>query len=73
MVPILIGPQGILKSTAVRDLAPLPEFFVTMKFDDKDDMNARLMRGRLVVELPELSGPHTRELEAIKAFITPHA
>lgn len=70
MVPIFINGQGNLKSTAVGALAPSPEFFVTMKLDDRDDNLSRLMRGRLVVELPELSGLHTRELEAIKAFIT---
>lgn len=70
MVPILINGQGNLKSTAVGAISPVADFFVTMKLDDRDDNLSRLMRGRLVVELPELSGLHTRELEAIKAFIT---
>lgn len=70
MVPILVGPQGCGKSTGVAALSPDPEFFTEVSFAEKDDDLARKMRGRLVAEIGELRGLHTRELEAIKAFVT---
>lgn len=70
MVPILIGNQGARKSTAVKYMVPSEEFFTELSFDEKDDDLARKMRGRLMGELGELRGLHTKELESIKAFIT---
>lgn len=70
MVPILVGAQGAGKSSAVAAMAPAPEFFCEVSFHEKDEDLARKMRGRLVAELGELRGLHTRELESIKAFIT---
>lgn len=70
MVPILVGEQGIRKSTAVAALVPAPEFFTEVSFNEKDDDLSRRMRGRLVAEIGELRGLHTKELESIKAFIT---
>lgn len=70
MVPILVGEQGAGKSRAVAALAPSPEFFAEVSLHEKDDNLSRLMRGRLVAELGELRGLHSKELESIKAFIT---
>lgn len=70
MVPILVGGQGVGKSTAIEAMAPAPEFFVEVSFQEKDDDLARKMRGRLLAEIGELRGLHTKELESIKAFVT---
>lgn len=70
MVPILVGAQGAGKSTAVAAMVPSPEFFAEISFNEKDEDLARKMRGRLVAEIGELRGLHTKELETIKAFIT---
>lgn len=70
MVPILIGEQGLMKSSAVQAMAPYADCFTEAKLDDRDDNLSRQLRGKLVVELPELTGLHTRELESIKAWIT---
>lgn len=70
MVPILVGAQGAGKSTAVAAIAPAVEFFCEVSFHEKDEDLARKMRGRLVAEIGELRGLHTKELETIKAFIT---
>jgi predicted P-loop ATPase len=70
MVPILIGEQGALKSSSVAAMVPSPDFFTEVSFHEKDDDLARKMRGRLLAEIGELRGLHTRELESIKAFIT---
>lgn len=70
MALILKGAQGTIKTTAIEALAPAPEYFCEVNFNEKDDDLARKMRGCLVAEITELRGMHTRELEVIKAFIT---
>lgn len=70
MVPILVGEQGSGKSTGVAAMAPALDFFSEVSFHEKDEDLARKMRGRLVAEIGELRGLHTKELETIKAFIT---
>ncbi|WP_363322356.1 VapE domain-containing protein [uncultured Gilliamella sp.] len=70
MVPILVGEQGCGKSTGVAAISPSPDYFCEVSFAEKDDDLARKMRGRLVGEIGELRGLHSKELETIKAFIT---
>lgn len=70
MVPILVGEQGCGKSTGVAALSPSLDYFCEISFTEKDEDLARKMRGRLVAEIGELRGLHTKELETIKAFIT---
>lgn len=69
MVPILSGPQGQGKSSAIEAMAPDPECFVEIKFDDREENTIRMMRGRVLAEIAELQGLHTRDLESIKAFV----
>lgn len=70
MVPILVGPQGAGKSTAVMAMVPAPEHYVEIDFAAKEDDLARKMRGALVAEFAELKGLRGREIEHVKAFIT---
>lgn len=70
MVPILVSSQGKLKSTVISALAPAQEHFCEIAFSENEDNLARKMRGKLVAEIGELRGLHTKELESIKAFIT---
>ena len=70
MVPILVGRQGAGKSSGVAAMSPAPDFFAEISFHEREEDLARKMRGRLVGEIGELRGLHTRELEHIKAFIT---
>lgn len=70
MVPILVGPQGIKKSSSIAALVPDSAFFTEVSFAEKDDDLSRKMRGKLVAEIGELRGLHTKELESIKAFVT---
>ena len=69
MVPVLIGDQGVMKSTSVKALAPMPEQFVEIDLSSKDDDISRALRGILVVELGELKGLKTRAAESIKSWI----
>ena len=70
MVPILAGAQGVGKSRGVAALAPGPDLATAMSFHEPETERARKMRGVLVVELAELQGLRTRDLEEIKAWIT---
>ena len=70
MVPILVGSQGVGKSSGVSAMVPDMQFFAEISFSEKDDNLARLMRGRLIAEIGELRGLNTKDLESIKAFVT---
>jgi hypothetical protein len=70
MMPILVGGQGVGKSSGVAALVPSEDFFFEMDFNRKEEDLARQMRGRLVAEVGELKGLHSREIEHIKAYIT---
>lgn len=69
IVPILVGAQGLRKSTAVAAMSPNPDWFCEISFHEKEDVLARLMRGKAVAEIAELNGLRTKEIEAIKAFL----
>lgn len=70
MVPVLVGDQGIRKSTGVKAMAPAQDFFTEISLGDKEDDLSRKMRGTLVAEIGELRGLHSREVEHIKQFVT---
>lgn len=70
MVPILVGAQGLGKSSAIAAMVPSVEHFVEIAFTEKEDDLSRKMRGKLIAEIGELRGLHTKEIEGIKAFIT---
>lgn len=70
MALILIGAQGIGKSSAVAALVPSPDHFCEISLIDRDDDLARKMRGRLVGEIGELRGLNSRDLNEIKNFIS---
>lgn len=71
MIPVLIGAQGARKSTFVKAICP-PDFnwHNNLSFDEKDFDLARLTRGKVIIELPELRGLNSRGEEHIKAWIT---
>ncbi len=70
MAPVAVGEQGARKSSAVAALAPAEDFFATMDLSTSDDNMARLMRGKLVIELDELKGLSTRDADFIKSLMT---
>lgn len=70
MAPILVGPQGELKTSAIKAMAPAPEFYASIALDAHDADTSRLLRGTLVAELEELRGLNSRGVEAIKAWLT---
>lgn len=69
MAPILIGGQGLGKSTAIAALAPIPDVFVDFNLAADDEKRVRLIKGKLVAELGEMRGLWGSQIEDIKAFI----
>jgi predicted P-loop ATPase len=70
MVPVLVGPQGVRKSSGIAAMSPAEDFFAEFDLEAKDEDKARKMRGCLVGELAELRGLQTRDRESILAWIT---
>ena len=70
MVPVLIGRQGVGKSTTVQSLVPSPDQYVELRLDEPDDVIARKLRGVLVAELAEMRGLRAADVDRVKAFIT---
>ena len=70
MVVILVGGQGVGKSTAAAALSPNRDFFGELSFGEKDADQSRAIRGKLILELSELRGLKTRDAESIKGLIT---
>jgi predicted P-loop ATPase len=70
MAPVFIGAQGAGKTRAVKALAPALDFYAELNLAERDAEASRRMRGRLVIELGELRGLHSRDSESIKAFIS---
>ena len=73
-LPVLVGTQGIGKSTLLRCI--LPEHHRAAWFADglhlaADPKNrAEALLGRVIVEASEMAGSNRAELESLKAFIT---
>lgn len=70
MAPILVGPQGVGKTSAIKAMAPSDDCYVTIPLSDHDTDTSRRLRGKLVIELEELRGLNSRAIEEIKAWIT---
>lgn len=70
-VMVLEGPQGGGKSTALKELAGGEEFFsdeiiVGESYKEQQE----LLRGKWIVELPELAGLSGAEIRRVKAFVS---
>jgi len=70
MTPVLVGEQGLRKTTGIKAMSPSPEFFSELSFGEKEDELARKMRGSLICEIAELRGLRSKEKEHIKAWLT---
>lgn len=70
MVPVMVGGEGLRKTSIIAALAPAREFFAEFSFEDDDTENARKMRGCIVGELAELKGVSSRDGETVKSWIT---
>lgn len=69
MAPILEGGQGIGKSRGLKAMVPDVMFFGEIDFNKDETELARLLRGKLLMEINELRGLQTRDQESIKAWM----
>lgn len=72
-MPVLIGNQGIGKSTFIRKLALDSRFYTDSVYGMGTRQAAELVQGKWFVELPELAAMRNAALESVKAFITRQA
>lgn len=70
MIPILVGGEGLFKSSWVQALSPSEEARTEVSLKHRDDDVSRRLRGKLVVELAELQGLASRDGEEIRAFLS---
>lgn len=70
MAPILVGLQGIRKTSAIKAMAPHADMYTEIRLDAKDEDQSRALRGKLVGEIEELRGLNSRAIEEIKAFVS---
>jgi predicted P-loop ATPase len=68
-LPVLIGPQGIMKSSVIRELFSSPWF--SDHISDLHSKDARVeLRGKWCIEISELSAMRRGEIESVKAYIS---
>ena len=72
-MPVIVGPQGCGKSTALRALLP-PErdewFSDGLRLAADDKIRAEALQGRVIVEAAEMAGSTKAERESLKAFLS---
>lgn len=73
MAVIAVGEQGKRKTTAVYAMAPSPDFCGELDLADDATEKARKMRGKLIMELGEMSGFAKRTVQHLKAFVSRQA
>lgn len=69
MVPVLVGGQGLRKSTLIQAMVYNPQLFGRADLTARDADLARSSRGKLLLEIAELRGLASRDAESIKAWI----
>ncbi len=70
IVIVLVGKQGARKSTLVRALAPRDDLAGEISLETRDADLARQVRGKVVVEIPELVGMSKKDVAAVKYWIS---
>lgn len=70
-MPVLIGPQGAGKSTAVMELLPDSGWFTeSLDLSSRSRDRVEAMDGAVIVESSELSGMRNQDLENLKSFLS---
>jgi hypothetical protein len=70
MLIALIGTQGQRKTSTLEALAPEPEFVAEIDLSAPEDNIARMLRGKVLVELGEMRGMRRKGQDALKAWIS---
>lgn len=67
---ILVGRQGIAKSTSIRAMVPDDEWAGAINFTMSEEARIRRMRGKLLLEISEMGGFNGKKRDEIKTFMT---
>lgn len=70
MIPVLVGAEGVRKSSACEALAPHEDSFMELDLSVSEADLFRLMKGTLVIEHSELSGLRGKGGAHVKRFVT---
>lgn len=70
MAPIWVSPQGSGKTSSLREMVLEPDWYGELNLQDRDADLSRLIKGKVLIELPELRGLNSKDIEWIKAFIS---
>lgn len=70
MAVVFVGGQGLRKSTTIQELVPTSEAYVYVSFSDSDKELSMRVKGRLLVEIPEMKGMANKEVQHIRDWIT---
>jgi hypothetical protein len=71
IAPVLVSPnQNTGKSSMVESLSPFHEWFGQVDLTKDDDDVYRAIKGKVVIELPELKGLVGRDAQSTKALMT---
>lgn len=70
MAVLLIGGQGLKKTRGFAAVVPWPDLTVNVDLAHPDEKLAKRVRGRLLAVMSEMRGMRTKELEAIKDWMT---
>lgn len=70
VVPILVGEQGVGKSSGIAALLPDPSWFCDSIVDFESKAGYEVVCGATIVELPELSALKKADIEKVKQFVT---
>ena len=73
-IPVLIGPQGVGKSTALAWLLPEDQrnqwFTDGLRLSADEKRRVEALQGPVIVEVAEMSGATTADIDSLKAFIS---
>ena len=73
-IPVIVGPQGCGKSTAISHLLPEKNrrrwFCDSLVLSDTEKKRVESLQGAVMVEISEMTGATTHEIESIKAFLS---
>ena len=69
-VPVLVGSQGVGKSTFVQRMCPNPEWYLDNLTTMEGDEAVEKLENKWIVEIAELANLRRDKIETVKAFIT---
>jgi len=70
MMVILVSGQGTYKTSGVRELAPWLDLFGELHLGHEDTQLCLETRGKHVLEVSELRGMYTADMEKLKAYVS---